>query len=91
MNFTVKFTKKSKKQLQKMDKHTALLITGWLRKNIENCTDPYKHGKGLTANHRGQWRYRVGNYRIIAEIQDEKVIVLVVSIGHRKDIYKNIQ
>jgi mRNA interferase RelE/StbE len=87
MNFKIKFTEQSLKQLKKMDKHTASLITGWLRKNIEGCSDPRQHGKGLTANRSGQWRYRVGDYRIIAEIQDEKIIVLVVGIGHRKEIY----
>lgn len=87
MNFKIKFTEQSLKQLKKMDKHTASLITGWLRKNIEDCSDPRQHGKGLTANRSGQWRYRVGDYRIIAEIQDEKIIVLVVGIGHRKEIY----
>lgn len=87
MNFKIKFTEHALKQLKKMDKHTASLITGWLRKNIEGCTDPRQHGKGLTANRSGQWRYRVGNYRIITEIQDEKIIVLVVEIGHRKEIY----
>lgn len=87
MNFKIQFTEQALKQLKKMDRHTALLITGWLRKNIEGCLDPRQHGKGLTANHSGQWRYRVGDYRIITEIQDEKVIVLVVVIGHRKEIY----
>lgn len=87
MNFKIKFTEQALKQLKKMDKHTASLITGWLRKNIEDCSDPRQHGKGLTANRSGQWRYRVGDYRIIAEIQDEKIIVLVVGIGHRKEIY----
>lgn len=87
MNFKIQFTEQALKQLKKMDRHTALLITGWLRKNIEGCLDPRQHGKGLTANHSGQWRYRVGDYRIITEIQDEKIIVLVVVIGHRKEIY----
>ena len=87
MNFKIEFTERSLKQLKKMDKHTAAFITGWLRKNIEGCSDPRQHGKGLTANRSGQWRYRVGDYRIIAEIQDEKIIVLVVGIGHRKEIY----
>ncbi len=77
------------KQLKKLDKHTAALIVGWLRKNLEGCSDPRQHGKGLTANRSGQWRYRVGDYRILAEIQDEKIIVLVLSIGHRSEIYKN--
>ena len=77
------------KQLKKLDKHTAALIVGWLRKNLEGCSDPRQHGKGLTANRSGQWWYRVGDYRILAEIQDEKIIVLVLSIGHRSEIYKS--
>ena len=88
MNFKIKFTEQALKQLKELDKYTALLITGWLRKNIEGCSDPRQHGKGLTANRSGQWRYRVGDYRIIAEIQDEEIIVLVIEIGHRRNIYE---
>lgn len=87
MIFKIIFSEKALKELKKLDKHTALFITGWLRKNIEGCSDPRQHGKGLTANRSGQWRYRVGDYRIITEIQDDKVIVLVLAIGHRKNIY----
>ncbi len=89
MSFSVKFTDQALKQLKKLDRHTAALIIGWLRKNIEGCLDPRRYGKGLTANRSGQWRYRIGDYRIIAEIQDENVIVLVIAIGHRRDIYEN--
>lgn len=88
MNYSIVFTKKALKELKKFDKYTASLITGWLRKNIEGCTDPRIHGKGLTSNRSGEWRYRVGNYRVIAEIKDEQVIVLVVAIGHRSNIYE---
>ncbi|WP_369690866.1 type II toxin-antitoxin system RelE/ParE family toxin [Megasphaera sp. DISK 18] len=63
------------------------MITSWLRKNINGCSDPRQYDKGLTANRSGQWRYRVGDYRIIVEIEDTKVIVLVLEIGHRKNIY----
>ncbi len=87
MKYHIVFSHRAVKQLKKLDKHTASLITGWLRKNIEGCSDPRQHGKGLTANRSGQWRYRIGDYRIIAEIQDDKVIVLVLAIGHRSDIY----
>ena len=87
MSFSVRFTEKAKKQLKKMDKQTSSLIIGWLRKNIEGCSNPRQHGKGLTSNRSGQWRYRVGSYRIIAEIQDEEIIVLILEIGHRKNIY----
>lgn len=87
MCFHVEFTENAKKQMKRMDKHTASLLLGWVRKNLEGCVDPRQHGKGLVANRTGQWRYRVGDYRIIAEIEDAKVVILIVSVGHRKDIY----
>ncbi len=87
MKFHVEFTDQAKKQLKKMDKDTASLIVGWIRKNLEGCSNPRIIGKGLVANRSGQWRYRVGDYRLIAEIQDEKIIILIVSIGHRREIY----
>lgn len=87
MNYSVVFSKRALKQLKKLDKYTAFLITSWLRENINGCSDPRQHDKGLTANRSGQWRYRVGDYRIIVEIEDTKVIVLVLEIGHRKNIY----
>lgn len=87
MKYKVVFSEKSKKQLKKLDRHTAALIIGWLEKNIENCENPRIHGKGLVENRSGQWRYRIGNYRIICEINDEEVIVLVLEVGHRKEIY----
>ena len=58
--YHVEFTKNALKQLKKMDKSSASLILGWIRKNIEGCDNPRVHGKGLTANRSGQWRYRVG-------------------------------
>lgn len=87
MKYKVVFTEKAKKQLKKLDKHTASLILGWLEKNVNNCENPRIHGKGLFENKLGQWRYRIGNYRVICEIQDKEIIVLVLEIGHRRDIY----
>jgi len=86
MSFRIFFSEKALKQLKKLDRSTASLITGWLRKNIEGCSNPRQHGKGLTADRSGQWRYRVGSYRIIVDINDEKVLVLVLETGHRKNI-----
>lgn len=88
MTYHVAFTKEALKTLKKLDRHTALFITAWVRKNLEGCADPRLHGKGLTANRSGQWRYRVGDYRLIAEIQDGKVVILILTIGHRRDIYE---
>ena len=87
MKYKVLFSEKSKKQLKKLDRHTAALIIGWLEKNIENCENPRIHGKGLVENRSGQWRYRIGDYRIICEINEEEVVVLVLEVGHRKEIY----
>ena len=49
---------------------------------------PEKRWKGLTANHHGQWRYRIGDYRLICEIDDQKLVILALSIGHRRNVYK---
>ncbi|WP_405330155.1 type II toxin-antitoxin system RelE/ParE family toxin [Ruminobacter sp.] len=88
MSYSVLFTQKAKKQLSKLDRNTAKLIASWLKKNLEGCVNPRIHGKALVANKAGQWRYRVGDYRILAEIRDEEVIILVLQIGHRREIYK---
>ena len=78
MSYSVLFTQKAKKQLSKLDRNTAKLIASWLKKNLEGCVNPRIHGKALVANKAGQWRYRVGDYRILAEIRDEEVIILVL-------------
>lgn len=87
MKYTVEFTQRALKDLKKLDRHTAALILGWVRKNLENCENPRLHGKDLTANRSGEWRYRVGDYRLIAKIDDNKITILVLNIGHRRDIY----
>lgn len=87
MKYKVVFTEGAKKQLKKLDKHIASLIIGWIEKNLENCENPRLHGKALIENKTGQWRYRVGDYRLICEIEDKEIIILVLQIGHRRDIY----
>ena len=88
MKYSVRFTKGAKKQLEKLAKTTAKLIASWLKKNLEGCEDPRIHGKALVANKSGQWRYRVGDYRILAEINDTEIIILIVQIGHRSKVNK---
>lgn len=87
MTYRVRFTEAAKKELKKLDKPTAALIMAWIKKNLEGCANPRRHGKGPTANRSGQWRYRVGAYRLIAEIQDDEIIILILNVGHRRDIY----
>ena len=87
MIYHVEFSKEALKTFKKLDKYTSLLIISWIRKNLEGCSDPRIHGKGLTANRSGEWRYRIGDYRLISHIQDDRVVILILEIGHRKDIY----
>lgn len=85
--YSVIYSDKAVKQLKKLDKQTRRLIFAWIDKNLEGCSDPRARGKGLTANRSGQWRYRVGNYRILAQIQDDEVLILILEVGHRSIIY----
>lgn len=88
MTYHVEFSKQALKDIKKLDKQTAALILGWIRKNLEGCADPRVHGKSLTANRSGEWRYRVGDYRLLAEIQDGKLTILMLTVGHRSEVYK---
>ncbi len=87
MIYHVEYLKSVLKTLEKMDKYTKRILFEWIDKNLEGCSDPRIHGKTLSANRTGQWRYRVGDYRIIADIQDAKLVILVIAVGHRRDIY----
>lgn len=86
--YQVRFEKRAQKALKKMDKHQAGIIMAWMKKNLIGTSNPRAHGKGLTANRSGEWRYRIGDYRIIAHIDDEVMIIFVLEIGHRRDIYQ---
>lgn len=85
--YKVEFTKLAQKQLYKLDPTTFHLITNWISKNLVDCENPREKGKGLTANHSGEWRYRVGDYRIITKIQDDVLTILILEVGHRSKIY----
>ncbi len=87
MKYSVEYTPRAVKELKKLDKQTRALIFGWIEKNLVDCENPRQHGKGLTANRSGQWRYRIGDYRLIAEIHDDKVVILVLTVGHRREVY----
>ena len=85
--YRVELTSKARKQLKKMDRFDARLLAAWIKNNLDGCADPRAFGKGLTANHSGEWRYRVGSYRILAVIHDDIITIEVFSIGRRDKIY----
>ena len=80
-------TDKFDKAFKKLDRQTKKIIKAWIDKNLMDCEDPRLHGKGLTSNRSGQWRYRVGDYRIRAEIQDNQLVLVLIDVGHRSKIY----
>ncbi len=88
MKYRVEYTKKAFKELEKMDKSIRKLILAWIEKNLIDCTNPREFGKGLVGDKSGLWRYRIGDYRLITEIEDDKIVILILSVGHRKKIYK---
>ena len=87
MSYHIVFSAQAKKALKKLDRHVYATIVAWIRRNLEGCNNPRLHGKGLAANRSGQWRYRIGDYRLIADIQDDIVVILIVTVGHRRDVY----
>jgi mRNA interferase RelE/StbE len=82
------FTPAAQRQLAKLDPQNARRIAQYLNDIASNYSDPRQRGKGLTDNLSGLWRYRVGDYRVICEIQADRLVVLVVRINHRSTVYK---
>lgn len=66
------------------------MIVNWIATNIENTHHPRICGNSLKGNSKDYWRYRVGDYRIIAKINDNEVRKLIIEVNHRKDIYKKL-
>ena len=87
MIYQIVTTDKFDKSFKKPDKQTQKIIKAWIEKNLMGCDNPRLHGKWLTANKSGQWRYRVGNYRILAEIRDNELVLVLVEASHRSRIY----
>ncbi len=88
MVWTVKFSDNADHDISKLDKSMQKRILAWLDKRLTGCENPRLWGKALTGSHNEKWRYRVGDYRILCIINDNIVTVEVVTIGHRKEVYK---
>ena len=82
----VEYTETARKQLKKLDKTMQTRILDYMDE-IALLENPRSRGKALVENLRGLWRYRVGDYRVICEIQEARIIISVLKIGHRKNIY----
>ncbi|MEK6747250.1 MAG: type II toxin-antitoxin system RelE/ParE family toxin [Rickettsiales bacterium] len=88
MVWQIEFSPKADKNFEKLDRQAKKKITVYLRDKVAFLENPRSRGEGLTANKAGLWRYRVGDYRIICQIIDDRLVILVIEAGHRRDIYK---
>ena len=71
-----------------MDKNNSFLLMNWIGKNLNNCNNPHFSSKSLAGDKKDYWRYRVGQYRIIVDIKDNVLEIVIINFGHRKDIYE---
>jgi len=87
--WTINYTESAHRQLKKFDKAVARQILDYMDERVATLEDPRSFGKNLVGPKLGSyWRYRVGDVRVICDIQDQRVLILVVEIGHRREIYR---
>lgn len=83
MKYRVLYMPQLQKQLKKMGRNQARIIVAWIRKNLEGTSNLRQYGKGLNENSSGKWRYRIGNYRILANRNESEIVIEWFAIGHR--------
>ena len=82
------YSKFFQKLFYKLDPSVQKLVASYIKHKLENTDNPRAYGKALLGEKKDLWRYRIGNYRLIVEIQDDKLIILILSFGHKKDVYR---
>lgn len=87
MKYTLVITDDFEKQFRKLDRSVQVIVAKWIKKHLENSDDPKASGKALTANLKGYWRYRIGDYRLLVEIKEDELVIVAISIAHRSEIY----
>lgn len=85
--YNVIYSPEADRELRKLDHYAKTMIIAWIEKNLVDTDNPRRTGKALKGEFSKLWRYRVGDYRIITRILDSKVEILVVKVGHRKNVY----
>ena len=88
MAWTIEYTESATRQLRKLDRQSALRIVDYMEARVAGSGDPRSAGKALTGPLGGLWRYRIGDHRVICEILDGALKVLVVRMGDRKEVYR---
>jgi mRNA interferase RelE/StbE len=87
VSWAYRFDERALKELKKLDRQAQKEIIAYLDERVAGAGNPKRFGKALRAELSGLWRCRVGDYRILCQIQDRQLLVLVLSVGHRKNVY----
>ncbi len=87
--WTVEFDDRARRELRKLAAETQQTILHYLRKHVAVSSDPRQFGKPLRMNLAGLWRYRAGDYRLICRFEDRRLVLLVLKVGHRKEVYED--
>lgn len=88
MAWAIEFLPEAAKELRKLDRTAAARIVKTLEQRIAVLDDPRTIGSALTGDHAGYWRWRIGDYRVVARIEDERIVILVVRVAHRREVYR---
>lgn len=88
MAWTIEYSESATKSLQKLDRSLAKRVVNYMEQRIAVLPDPRLSGKPLSGAMKGLWRYRVGDYRIICRIEDRQVIILIIDVDHRREVYR---
>jgi mRNA interferase RelE/StbE len=86
--WTIEISRTAERQITKLHRQAQQAIVRFLRERLAGTDNPRQWGKPLQGEKRGLWRYRVGDCRLICDIQDGRITVLVLQVGHRKDVYR---
>lgn len=88
MAWTIEYNDSAKRQLRKLDRQIAKRIADFLDHRLAEMENPRELGQALTGPLREHWRYRVGDYRIVCTIKDHRLVVLVIDVAHRREVYR---
>ncbi len=88
MAWTIEYSVPAQRSMQRLDRQVAQRIADYMRDRVIAADDPRQYGQALTGDLSGLWRYRVGDYRVICKIHDDTICVLVLDVGHRRDVYR---
>ena len=88
MTWTIEWDDRARRELRRLDKQVQRNILKYFSERIANNEDPRRFGKGLRHELQGLWRYRIGDYRAICHIEDDRLVVLVLEVGHRRQVYQ---